>query len=115
MHHAIPCTIEILRNHDETAWIFTIPTEMVPDTIVLLTALQYGKLTQIKFTGQHTAVLSARTLTLNGSTVVVTDIWLEAVISMLLDCLLNGWTHLAHLDQDFDDTTVCISIAPPTP
>ena len=115
MRHTIPCTIEILRNQAETAWLFTIPMEKVPDTIVLLTALQYGKLTQIKFTGQHTAALSARTLTLDGATVVVTDRWVEAVTGMFLDCLFQGWTQTAHLDQDFDNTAVCISIAPPAP
>ena len=115
MRHTIPCTIEILHSHSETAWIVTIPMEKIPDAIVLLTALQYGKLTQIKFTGQHTAVLSPRTLTLDGAVVAVTDIWLEAVMGMFLDCLLNGWSPAAHLDQNFDDTDVCISIAPPAP
>ena len=115
MRHTIPCTIEILRNQAETAWLFTIPMEKVPDTIVLLTALQYGKLTQIKFTSQRTAVLSAHTLTLDGAAVAVTDVWLEAVMGMFLDCLLNGWSPAAHLDQDFEDTAVCISIAPPAP
>ena len=48
MCHSIPCTIEILRSHDETAWIVTIPMEKIPDAIILLTALQYGKLAQIQ-------------------------------------------------------------------
>ena len=115
MRHTIPCTIEILHSHGETAWIVTIPMEKIPDATILLTALQYGKLTQIKFTGQRTAVLSSRTLTLDGAVVAVTDIWLEAVMGMFLDCLLNGWSPATHLDQDFDNTNVCISIAPPAP
>ena len=115
MSHTIPCSIEILHSHGETAWIVTLPMEKIPDAIILLTALQYGKLAQIKFTGQHTAVLSPRTLTLDDAAVAVTDVWLEAVMGMFLDCLLNGWSPAAHLDQDFEDTAVCISIAPPAP
>ena len=40
MSHTIPCSIEILHSHVETAWIVTSPMEKIPDAIKLSGAKQ---------------------------------------------------------------------------
>ena len=118
MKHSIDCIIEAITFPGESAWNITIAAEDVSDAIVLMTALQYGKLSQIKLTDHHkTAVIRNNSLLLDDIPVSITATWLEAVLSMLLDIQLNGWTTTAHLDQDFAATQgnicVCFAVAPP--
>jgi len=113
----VSCNIEALYFPGETAWILSVPTEAVTDAALLLSGLIYGKLDRVTFTSQScNAMLSAAdgyVLNLDGKTITATKIWLEAVLGMLLDVCLNGWTDTAHLDQDFDNISVTVAVLPP--
>ena len=120
MKHSIDCTIETITIPGEDAWIITIAAEDVPHAIILLTALQYGKISQIRLTDHRkTAVICSDSLTLAATAVRITSTWLEALISTLLNVQLNGWNIPAHLDQDFTtangEICVCFAVAPPQP
>ena len=118
MKQFVSCNIETLACSGETAWVISIPTESVPDTALLLSGLLYGKVKLVKFADKsRTAVLSASTnsysLNLCDTQIIVTRIWLEALLVMLLDVCLNGWKDTAHLDQDFEDVSVTVAVLPP--
>ena len=111
------CNIESVSFPDEAAWIISVPTEAVADAALLLSGLLYGKLSRVKFTDKtHAAVLSVAdgyVLNLDGAQIATTKSWMEAVLGMLLDVCLHGWTDTAHLDQDFEKTTVTVAVLPP--
>ena len=118
MKRALACTIDSITAPGQDAWILTIAAEDVSDAIIYLTALQYGKITQLRLTDRvKTADIERNRLLLNNLSVSITADWLDAVLSMLLDIQLNGWSHPAHLDQDFTtangEICVCIAVAPP--
>ena len=115
MKSFVSCDIEILSVPGETAWVISIPTEAVSDTALLLTGLLYGKLSRVKFTDEtHTAILFAdNILNLDGVQIQVTTVWLEAVLGMLLDVCLNGWSVTAHLDEDFENISITVAVLPP--
>ena len=86
--------------------------------MILLSALLYEKLPHIKFLdNEKTATIcnsgKGYSLVLGGEQVVVTKNWLEAVLSVLLNVCLNGWSMTAHIDADFDTTSVCVAVLPP--
>ena len=118
MKQTINCTIENITSSEESAWIITIAVENVPETIILLTALQHGKISQIKLTDHRkTAAICNDRLLLGDFPVDISATWLEAILSMLLDIQLGGWTVTAHMDQDFTTSNgricVCFVVAPP--
>jgi hypothetical protein len=118
MKHTINCNIQNITSSEESAWIITIAVENVPETIILLTALLQGKIPQIKLTDRRkTAVICSNRLLLDDLPVDISATWLEAILSMLLDIQLGGWTVTAHMDQDFTTINgricVCFAVAPP--
>ena len=117
MKQFVSCNIETLACSRETAWIISIHTESASDTALLLSGLLYGKVNRVKFADKsRTAVLSASdnyALNLEGMQVRVTQVWLEALLGMLLDVCLNGWKDTAHLDQDFGNVTVTLAVLAP--
>ena len=119
MKRAIPCSIETITVPGEDAWIITIAATDVPDAIIYLTSLHYGKITHLKLTdGTKTAIMEPHHLLLDGLSIDITPDWREAILAMLLDIQLNGWSHPAHLDQDFPAPggaiCICFAVAPPT-
>ena len=80
MKHAIGCTIETLAAPGEDAWIITIDHADIPNAVILLTALQLGKINQIRLTDCHqTAVIRSHSLTLTDAAVAITPVWLDAI------------------------------------
>ena len=118
MNHPIVCKIEHLTLQNEQALILSLKSDVVADAAILLAGLLYSKTNKIKFTN-HDHTVELRTisdryvLSIDGVTVAVTRIWLEAVLGMLLDVCLKGWTITSHLDQDFETITVSVAILPP--
>ena len=118
MKHCITCQIESLAASGETVWTFSLPASVLPDAVILLSALVYEKTNQVKFACQdHTAQLCAAPdgfwLNLDGMQIAVTKVWLEAVLGMLLDTCVNGWSVTSHIDQEFENTSVTVAVLPP--
>ena len=118
MKHSIPCKIDVLHTLGETAWIISLAAEAVPDAVILLAALLYEKLPRIKILDKCKAAEISNSqegysLSLDGEKIAVTKIWLEAVLSDLLNVCLNGWSMTAHIDEEFETISVCIAVLPP--
>ncbi len=118
MKQFISCEIETISIPGETFWMISIPTEVMEDAALLLSGLLYEKVNRVKFSDKsRTAMLCANTsgfyLNLDSEQITVTKIWLDAVLGMLLDVCLNGWSVTAHLDQDFGNVTVTVAVLPP--
>ena len=117
MKPCISCNIEVLSVPGEAALVISIPAEAVPDAVVLLTAMLYGKYNRINFADKScTAALSASdgyALNLEDKQIAVTKVWVEAFLGMLLDVCLHGWSDTAHLDQDFENLSVAVAVLPP--
>ena len=118
MKRAIDCKIVYLHAPGEDAWIVSIPTETAPDAVILLTAMLQGRLPQVKFSDQENNALicgasAGYTLAIADAQIAVAEVWLEAVLGMLLDVCLEGWTNTAHLDQDFGNICVSVAVLPP--
>ena len=117
MKPCISCNIEVLSVPGEAALVISIPAEAVPDAVVLLTAMLYGKYNRINFADKsRTAALSASdgyALNLEDKQIAVTKVWVEAFLGMLLDVCLHGWSDTAHLDQDFENLSVAVAVLPP--
>ena len=112
------CNIETLSLPGETAWVISIPGEAVSDAALRLSGLRYGKVNRLKFQDKsHIAMLSTGIhgydLHLDGAQIPVTEVWVEAVLGMLLDVYLQGWSETAHLDQDFGNVGVTVAVLPP--
>ena len=118
MKHPIDCEIETIPSPREEAWIISLAEKDVSDLAILISALIHGKLPQFKLVDKAKTALIRTTpggyiLALDDTQINVTAIWLEAVLGMLLDVCLNGWSATAHLDQDFGPVSICLTILPP--
>ncbi|MBR2888911.1 MAG: hypothetical protein IKC09_01385 [Oscillospiraceae bacterium] len=123
MKQTISCSIETITSRKEHLWIITVANDLSADLIVLLTALQYSKLSHITFSGTTNHAIIRRNdddsyaLRLGQTSLPISSVWLEAIISMLLDVQIHGWSITSHLDQDFPtvwgNVCVCVRVAPP--
>lgn len=118
MKKSIDCTIDRMASSDEEAWVLSLPLASVPETIILLASLIHGKLPKVKFADKTLSAAiwiapSGYALTLDNSRIAVSKVWVEAVLGMLLDVCLNGWSDIAHLDQDFENKSVTVLVLPP--
>ena len=118
MEQSIPCQIERLSYLSETAWMISIPANAVPNAALLLSALLYKKANRVKFADKFYTVSICNTsggysLNLNDQQIAVTADWIEAVLGILLDVCLSGWSNTAHLDQDFENVCVTVAVLPP--
>lgn len=120
----IDCTIERLQGASETAWILSIPAASVANVIVQFAALHIEKTKRIRFTDRlngYSMIIERMDtrpcLRLDNKAFPITEIWLDAVASLLTDAALYGWNNAAHIDAEFENSeeaiAVCISIDPP--
>ncbi len=125
----IDCTIERLHEEQAEAWWIGIPCTDVQSVLVLLTAYTFHKVRQIRLRDCNSRQslrlewcamkgCNRQVLALDDQQLSMDNIWLDAIISMLLDVYLSGWMDTAHIDYDFQtpesDITICIEVLPPT-
>lgn len=118
MKCSVACNIEHIQASGEEVWILSISSDHVADAAMMLSGLFLGKVERIKFADKTCSVSVHKTpagyqLNLGGAQIAVTKIWLKAVLAMLVDSYLNGWSDTAHLDQQFDGVSVTAAILPP--
>ncbi len=118
MKRSVDCKIESLSSPGETAWLISLPEKAAQEAALLLAILNQGKIPQVKFADKsRSAVICATqdgyTLMLKNAQIAVTQTWVEALMGMLMDVYLNGWSDTAHLDQDFEKTSVTVTVLPP--
>ena len=114
----LQCAVELLEDPVEETWMVSIDHADVSAMILLLNGLIFHKIPKITFADKKTSrtvILSAEqgdayVLQLDDRSVAATKIWMEAILSMLLDVQFEGWGEDAHLDAEFRDRQGAVSV-----
>ena len=109
----IPCTIETIRAEGEDCWEISVPSVYASEAALEFAALHLNRREKIVFSDKTNCfTIFSDAVTLGNRTVSVEQCWLDAVWCLFLDTHRNGWSHTAHIDQDFSDKSkeLCITI-----
>ena len=123
------CSIEMIQDQAEEAWILTVPSENVRDLLILLTAYKYDKIKKVNMIDSNgrLSICLDSTLDKNGNKqpifisegrmVTSNWTWFDTVVTMLLEVCVRGWAETSHVDYDFQtpqgDVYVNLTVAPP--
>ena len=115
----IPCTIETIRAEDEDCWEISVPCEYTSEAALEFAALHLNRTEKIVFSDKTNCfTIFSDSVTLGNRTVSVAQCWRDAVWCLFLDTHRNGWSHTAHIDQDFSskikDLCITIRLTPPS-
>ena len=110
----VPCTICVLRDHEEDCWVISVPAYAVETAAGRLAELHSGVRKRIVFLDQKTEfVLTADTVTYHGRCVPITQNWLECLEKLFTGDIRPG---ISHLDWEFPDRlgniNITVMIAP---
>jgi len=115
------CSISNVKELTEEVWIVSIPTDKVHELIVRFIAFEYGKIDSLclrdvsnKLFVQLERITDKKpspqtVLNFGGNRIPIYKEWCKAIVSMLLDVGLWGWTDTAHLDFDLSTDAGIIS------
>ena len=109
----IPCSIDVLTDRNETYWLVTIANSNASTTALQLSALQNELLSKVSFydpRNNRNLTVDTHFATYEKETVAVTKCWLDTVLHLFLNTVLNGWTDTAHVDQTFSSENGVVSI-----
>lgn len=124
------CHIDLLADASEEAWFVSMDVEDVAMAVTYLCALRLGKVHTLYLLDAKTRKDASKQLqihrdseanvyaiTYNHATISATNEWLDSVSSMLIEVFLNGWSQVAHIDQEFtcaeNRVMLCIAVSPP--
>ena len=107
----IPCSIDTIRTTAEDFWEISVPCEYASEAALEFAALHLSRRSKIVFSDKTNCfTIFSDSVTLGQRTVSVGQCWLEAVWCLFLDTHRNGWSHTAHIDQDFSDQSGNLTI-----
>ncbi len=110
----IPCSIDVLTDKNETCWLVTVENSQTFTTALLLSALQNELLSKVSFIdsqNNRSLTIDTHFATCNKESITVTKCWLDTVLCLFLNTVLNGWSDTAHVDQTFSSKTGEVSIS----
>ena len=111
---AIPCTIEVSTAEAEAYWHIAVPADATPEAALMFAALYLGRVEKIRFQdGMRQFIIRSQSAAMSEQTVTIDKTWLDALWCLFMDAHLNGWTDIAHLDQDFGNISITVAILPP--
>ena len=109
----IPCSIDVLTDRNETCWLVTIANSSTSTTALQLSALQNDLLSKVSLYDSRNNInltIDTHFAACEKETVAVTKCWLDTVLHLFLNTVLNGWTDTAHVDQTFSSENGLVSI-----
>lgn len=115
----IPCSIDTIRTTAEDFWEISVPCEYASEASLEFAALHLSRTEKIVFSDKTNCfTIFSDAVMLGQRTVSVDQCWLDAVWCLFLDTHRNGWSHTAHIDQDFSgkikDLCITIRLTPPS-
>lgn len=115
----IPCSIDTIRTTAEDFWEISVPCEYASEAALEFAALHLSRTEKIVFSDKtNYFTIFSDAVMLGQRTVSVDQCWLDAVWCLFLDTHRNGWSHTAHIDQDFSgknkDLCITIRLTPPS-
>ena len=115
----IPCSIDTIRTTAEDFWEISVPCEYASEAALEFAALHLSRTEKIVFSDKTNCfTIFSDAVMLGQRTVSVDQCWLDAVWCLFLDTHRNGWSHTAHIDQDFSskikDLCITIRLTPPS-
>ena len=115
----IPCSIDTIRTTAEDFWEISVPCEYASEAALEFAALHLSRTEKIVFSDKTNCfTIFSDAVMLGHRTVSVDQCWLDAVWCLFLDTHRNGWSHTAHIDQDFSskikDLCITIRLTPPS-
>ena len=118
------CGIEKLVSYNEEAWIVKLPTNIVPDFIVLIAALHLGTIAAMhlvdktsnctiniqRYTKKNKAEYIIR---LDREEYPISKTSLEAITALMTRVAINGWSDTSHIDVEINESiSVCFTVEP---
>ena len=100
----IPCSIDTIHTSAEDFWEISVPSVYASEAALKFAALHLSRRSKIVFSDKTNCfTIFSDSVMLDQRTVSVGQCWLDAVWCLFLDTHRNGWSHTAHIDQDFSD------------
>lgn len=116
------CKIEKLVFYNEEAWIIKMPTNVVPDFIVLFAALHLGTIETMQLVDTtsnctiriHRCIKKNKaeyTIRLDGEEYPISQISLEAIAALMTRIAIQGWSDASHIDIEITESiSVCFAV-----
>lgn len=123
--------MELMYGTTEDALLVSINAVQLPTAITYFSALRLGRLDSVALLDVDGCSDSAKsrllichepqdnmyTVQFNNIKLTATQDWFDAVLCMLIDTSLEGWSHSAHIDQEFSlagrSIILCIGVLAP--
>lgn len=126
----ISCSLEILSSINEEAWMVFVDESKISSVAISLYALKLEIIDCVTFLNTNKCKqpneqlricrnvdIGQYSIECNGHILAVTEVWIDAIASMLIRTLFNGWAQTSHIDQDFvassKEITICFGVHPP--
>ena len=107
----IPCSIDTIHTTAEDFWEISVPSVYASEAALEFAALHLRRTKKIVFSDKTNCfTIFSDAVALGNRTVSVGQCWLDAVWCLFLDTHRNGWSHTAHIDQDFSDRSGNLTI-----
>ena len=116
------CKIQKLVSHNEEVWIINLPTNVVPDFIVLFAALHLGTLETMHLVDKSSnCIISIQRYTkknkaeyiirLDKEEYPISKTSLEAIAALMTHIAINGWSNSSHIDIEITESiSVCFAV-----
>ena len=116
------CKIQKLVSHNEEAWIIQLPTNVVPDFIVLFAALHLGTLETMHLVDKtsNCTINIQRYIKKNKAEYIIrldkeeypiSKTSLEAIAALMTHIAINGWSDSSHIDVEITESiSVCFAV-----
>lgn len=124
MNRDIPTKIDVIQTKSETVCVLSISQENAANVSIMLNAFRLELIERLAFSdGAYKVVIQHHdnsnrkkksntcVLSILDTLVDVSYEWIDVLTQMFLNVVLNGWSDVAHIDQDFASSDRDISIS----